>query len=174
MGAYSLVRIPATSVVRLTASDIGIDTADLLREKPQRLEEGRSARNVYAEEILDLAAGDQHGGAGGETDHHGMRNEIDQRPHARQPQCQLEQSGEEGQGQHQADELRRARRGVRADRGEHGDGNGRGGTGDQMPGRTEQRGDDGRRHRRIKAILRRQAGNGGEGHRLGQHDQRPG
>ena len=136
--------------------------------------EMRAARDVDAEEILHLAGGDQQRGTGGEADHHGMRDEIDQHAHARQAQDQLEQAGEEGQGQHHADELRRAGFGERAHRGEYRDGNRGGRAGNQMPAGAEQGGDDGRHHGGIQAVFRRHAGDGGEGHALRQHDHRAG
>ena len=121
--------------------------------------------------FFDLAAGDQQCRAGGKADHHGMGDEIDQHAHARQPQNQLEQAGKEGQGQHHADELRRAGFGqdVRID-GEYGDGNRGGRPGNQMPAGAEQGGDDGRHHRGIEAVFGRHAGDGGKGHALRQHD----
>jgi hypothetical protein len=84
---------------------------------------------------------------------------------------QLEQAGQEGERQHHADVFRRARLGVGRHGGEHHDGNRRGGAGHQVPGGTEQGGDDGGHHGRVDAVFRRQAGDGGEGHRLGQDDQ---
>ena len=46
----------------------------------------QAARDLDAEEGADLARRDQHRSTGGEADHHGMRNEIHQRAHARQAQ----------------------------------------------------------------------------------------
>ena len=43
-----------------------------------------------------------------------------------------------------------------------------------MPGRAEQRRDNRRDHSGVEAVLRRHAGDGGERHSLGQHDERAG
>ncbi len=44
----------------------------LQRKQVQGFEEWGAARDIQAEEILDLAAGDEHRRPGGEADHHGM------------------------------------------------------------------------------------------------------
>ena len=151
--------------------DPGVDVAGLRNELMDDLVEGRAARDPDAEEIAHLTGGDQDGGAGGEADDHRVRDEIDQCAHARQSQDQLEHADQESERQHQADVVRRARLGLVGKGGEDGDGDRRGRAGDEMPGGAEERADHCRHHRCIEAVLRRQAGDGGEGDALRKDDQ---
>ena len=64
--------------------------------------------------------------------------------------------------------------GQRTDGGKHDDGDRRRRPRHQMPGRTPHGGHDGRQHRRIQAIFRRHAGNGGKRHRLRHQHQAAG
>jgi hypothetical protein len=113
-------------------------------------------------------ARDQHGSTAGETDHHGMRDEIHQGAHATDAQRELKNAHLQGERQSQADILRRTGVGEIVQGRVERDRDRRGGTGNQVPGRAEQCGDDGRYHRRVEAVLGRQAGDGGEGHALRQ------
>ena len=61
--------------------------------------------DVHAEIVPELAGGDQHRSAGGETDDHRVRDEVDQRTHARQPERQLVHACEEGERQRHLDKL---------------------------------------------------------------------
>ena len=151
--------------------DPRIDAVELECELVQDFVEGQAARDLDAEEGADLARCDQHRGTGGEADHHGMRNEIHQRAHARQAQRHLENADLQRQGEDQPDILRCARFGQVVDGGVNGDRDRRGRSRHQVPRGAEQRGDYRRDHRRIQAILRRQAGDGGKGHALRQHDE---
>ncbi len=83
----------------------------------------RATWYVQAEEILDLAGGDEDGRARGEADDHGVRDEVDQHAQPGQAHRELDHSGKKGECQHEADELSAAGLGQRADRGENHDGN---------------------------------------------------
>ena len=72
------------------------------------------------------------------------------------------------------DVLRRAGFGLVRERGEDGDRDRGGRAGNEVPAGAEQRGDDRRHHGGVEAVLRRQAGDGGEGDALRQDDQRAG
>ncbi len=159
---------------RTDKRDPGIDVADLRDCLFDHHMEGCAARDVDTEEILHLTGRDEQRGTGREADDHRVRDEVDQHSHAREPEDQLEQSGEEGEREHHADELRRTGFGEGTDGGEHRDGDGRGRSGDQMPARPEQGGDDRRQHGGIQTVFRRHPGDGGESHALRQHDQRTG
>ena len=154
--------------------DRPVDTADLQEQLAEDLHQRGAAHDLDAEKVADLAGHDQQGRARGKADDHAVRDEIDQGAHARQSQRQLEHPGEEGQGQDHADVLGRTRFVLRCQHGEDRHRDGRGRAAHQVQAGTEQGGDDGRHHGRIQAVFRRQPGNGGKGHALRQHHQRPG
>ena len=99
----------------------GLDVLNVRAELDQHLMKMGAARHVEAEEVLDLAGGDENRRTCGEADDDGVRDEVDQCAEPRQTHRQLNQAGQQGECKHQADELRTARFGQRADRGKHHD-----------------------------------------------------
>src|SRR5690606_28400231 len=75
----------------------------------------------------------------------------------------------QGQGQRQGNKGGGAGLGQRADRSKHHHRHGGGGARDQVPGRAEQGRNNGGHNGGVKAVFRRQAGDQGIGHPLGQH-----
>lgn len=122
----------------------------------------------------ELAGGDEDGRAGHKSRDHRVGHEIDHAAEPGQPEAQFDDPGQEGQGQDQVQVFGRARGGQLAHVGED-DERGRGGrAGDEVERGAEKRGHHHRHHGRVQAVFRRQAGDGGEGHALGQDDHRPG
>lgn len=119
-------------------------------------------------QVGQLAQGNDDSGAQGETEYHGMGNEIDQRAKAQKPEQQLEDAAEEGQQQHQGDVIGAAGHGQRADTGVEHDGNGGGRAADQVPGRAPQAGDQHRHDGSVQAVFGGQAGDQGIGDGLWQ------
>ena len=119
--------------------------------------------------MLQLLGGNQYRCAGGEADNHRVGDKIDQHPHPRQAQCQLEQANHEGEGERQGDVLRAAGDGVDRQGREQHHRRRCGRSGDQVARGAEQGGDDGRHHAGVEAVLRRHAGDSGEGDALWQH-----
>ncbi|MNP30805.1 hypothetical protein D3C76_1238970 [compost metagenome] len=130
------------------------------------------AGQVHAQQVRQLAQGDDDGGAEGEAEHHGMGDEIDQRAEAQKTQQQLEDAAKEGQQQHQGNVVGTAGDGQRTDAGVEHDGNGRGRATDQVPGRAPQAGDQHRHDGGVQAVFSGQAGDQGVGDRLRQSQDR--
>ena len=87
------------------------------------------------------------------------------------PSAELDHADQERQRQHQLHVLGAAGDRQRADGGEDDDRDRRRRPRHQVPRRAPQRGDDRRHHRRVEAVLRRHAGDGGERNALRhQHD----
>ena len=152
---------------------IGVDRVDGEREVIPGIGKGCAAWNVHAEEVLHLCREDQARRAGGKAHDDGMRDEVDQRAHPRETHRQLKQAGQKGQREHELDVFGRSRYRQRADTGKNENRDDVGGSRYQVPGRAEQRRDDGGHDGRIEAILRRHSGQGRECHTLRQHDDRP-
>ncbi len=119
------------------------------------------------QQVLELIHHQQQGGAQGEAHDHGMRNIARQIAQAQQRNAGLHHAHQQGQHDHG----RNAFRFAKAYNGtEDGDRNGVGGPIDQLLRRIEQ-GADGRHHNRsVQAVLRRDIGDLGVGHRLGHGD----
>lgn len=130
--------------------------------------------NIHAQGVLELPRGDEDGGPGGEPHHHGMGDEVDQRPQTRQTGGGLKKAGQESQGERQLDVGRRSGFGEGAQGGKNDDGNGGGGAGHQVTGRAEQGRHHGSDDGRVDAEFRREPRDHGESHPLGQHDERAG
>ena len=76
---------------------ISYGVGHLVHEMLQGGEQVAFAGDGHAEEVFQLLAGDEDRRPGGETDHHRMGDEVDQRPHARDTQYQLDHPHHEGQ-----------------------------------------------------------------------------
>jgi hypothetical protein len=154
--------------------DPQVRVAQMLGGVEQRLVEGGAARHREAEKVLELAGRDEERGAGREAHDHGVRDEVDERSQPGQSHRELHQPGHQAERQHHGDVAFAARLGQRRERGQHQHRDRRRRPRHQVPARAPQRRHHRRHHRRVQAVLRRQAGDGGEGHRLRQHDHRPG
>ncbi len=119
--------------------------------------------------MLELAGGDEYRGAGGEADDDRVGDEVHQRAETRQPHGQLDGADHEGEGERIYDIFLRSRLRQHAQRREHDDGRGGGRSRDQVAGRAEQGGDDGRNHGGVEAVDRRHAGKGRKGDPLRQN-----
>ena len=167
-----LATIATTSVVAPVRVIHGSSSREMLHESLQCREEARARRDGYAEEILELRGDDEQSGAGGEADHHGMRDEIDERTQPRDAHAELQQTHQQRERQHELDVRVGAGRGQRRHRREHDEGKRVGRAGNLMPRRTPQRRDDGGQHRAVEAVLWRHAGERGVRDALRQDDQR--
>ena len=99
---------------------------------------------AHAEQLAQLRGRDDDGRGVDETDHHGVRQEVEQHTEPEHAQGQLEQPDHEGQQDGVCDEglAARCRQGLQRGGGHQGNHGHR--PGRELPGRTEQRGDDGR------------------------------
>ena len=150
----------------------GIDRGERGREPVKAREESGSGRDRDTEEVVQLRGDDQQRGAGGKPDHDGVRDEVDQRSQAREPHRELDRADQQAQREHEREVVGAAGQREGRDGREHDQRQRVGGPADEVPRRAPQRGDDGRHHRAIEAVLRRQAGERRVRHPLRQHDQR--
>ncbi len=124
------------------------------------------------EDLAELRGGDDDGGGVDETQHHGVRQEIQQHAQAEHAHGQLEQPDHQGQQQRVADEGlaaggRQRFQGRRRHQRNH-----RHGPGRQLAGGTEKSGHHGRHQGCIQPVVGRQASQLRISHGLGDQDQR--
>ena len=96
-----------------------LSVEDVAAELEEHFVEVRTARDVQAKEVLDLAGGDQDGGARRETDDDRVGDEVHQSAEPGQTHGQLDQSGQQSEREDQAHKLCAAGFGQRADRGKY-------------------------------------------------------
>ena len=65
---------PSSKVINLGLVQVGDDVKEVFIEDA-------GLGNFYSEQSGDLFEGDQHGGAGRESEQHGVRDKVEQRPH---------------------------------------------------------------------------------------------
>ena len=88
-----------------------IDIGRMGTELNQDVMEVSATVHLHPKEVFQLLGGDQQGRTSGETDHHRVGDEVDQRPHAGKTEQQFEHPHHEGQGQGQGHIIGTARRG---------------------------------------------------------------
>ena len=159
-------------VARVTAphrDGVGVDVPEMAPDVEQDPVQRQAAGHLQAEEVLQLAGGDQHPRPGRESHDDGMGDEVDEGAEPREPHHELDRADHEGQGEGELDVGPGARLGERAQGREQDDRRGGGGPRDELARRAEQRRDDRGHHRRVQPVLRRHPRDRREGHPLGQH-----
>jgi hypothetical protein len=119
--------------------------------------------DVQAEQVLQLQAGDHRGDTRREAGRHGVRDELDEAPEAREPHDNQQDAGEQAGGE-------QARQPVSLDDRRQDDDERRRRPGHLELGAARERGDDAADDRRVQPVLRRDAGRDGERHRKRQGD----
>ncbi|MDR6355163.1 hypothetical protein Q3H58_001834 [Pseudomonas psychrotolerans] len=133
----------------------------------QHAERRGSQRRRQAEQILERIETDEHGGAAHETEQHRGRDEVGHRAEPERPHHQLQQADQQRHRQGQVDIGAGAGQRQGRQCRQQGQGIGVGRSGHHMPAGARQGRDDAGYHRPVDPILRRQSGQGSEGHALG-------
>ena len=157
---------------RARRRDPRVEVRDAPDEQAERFEESRSRRDRNAGKIAELGGDDEESRARGEADHDRVRDEVDERPQARDAHRELQQADQQREGQDQLDVDVGTRCRQRRHRGEHDERDRVGRARDLVPRRAPERRCDGGQHRAIEAELGRQAGQRGVRDPLRQDDER--